>query len=103
MIEVLSEDYVRTSRAKGLTERVVVWRHALRNTLAVDDVNLGGHIAGSHHAGQHRRIEEAAEAHGDGHRDRTGKGCPDGLMRQNWRALHHAATIALQHGRDKRD
>jgi len=33
MIEVLSEDYIRTSRAKGLTERVVVWQHALRNAL----------------------------------------------------------------------
>jgi glutathione transport system permease protein len=33
MLEVLSEDYVRTARAKGSTERIVVWRHALRNAL----------------------------------------------------------------------
>lgn len=33
MVDVLSEDYVRTARAKGLTERVVVWRHAARNAL----------------------------------------------------------------------
>jgi ABC-type dipeptide/oligopeptide/nickel transport system permease component len=33
MLEVLSQDYVRTARAKGLAERVVVWRHALSNTL----------------------------------------------------------------------
>ena len=33
MLEVLSQDYVRTARAKGLSERLVVWRHALRNTL----------------------------------------------------------------------
>ncbi len=30
MLEVLSEDYIRTARAKGLSERVVVLRHALR-------------------------------------------------------------------------
>jgi peptide/nickel transport system permease protein len=33
MIEVLQEDYVRTARAKGLTERRVVWVHGLRNAL----------------------------------------------------------------------
>lgn len=33
LIEALSEDYVRTARAKGLSERVVASRHALRNAL----------------------------------------------------------------------
>ncbi len=33
MLEVLSQDYVRTARAKGLREQVVVSRHALRNAL----------------------------------------------------------------------
>ncbi len=33
MLDVLNLDYVRTARAKGLTERVVVGRHALRNAL----------------------------------------------------------------------
>ncbi len=33
MLEVLNQDYVRTARAKGLAERVVVNRHALRNAL----------------------------------------------------------------------
>jgi peptide/nickel transport system permease protein len=33
MLEVLHEDYVRTARAKGLQERVVVVRHALRSAL----------------------------------------------------------------------
>jgi peptide/nickel transport system permease protein len=33
MLEVLSQDYVRTARAKGLMERVVVLKHALRNAL----------------------------------------------------------------------
>jgi len=31
LLEVLNEDFVRTARAKGLSERAVVWRHALRN------------------------------------------------------------------------
>lgn len=33
MLEVLSQDYVRTARAKGLAERTVVWAHVLRNAL----------------------------------------------------------------------
>lgn len=33
MLNVLSEDYVRTARAKGLAERVVLFRHALRTAL----------------------------------------------------------------------
>jgi peptide/nickel transport system permease protein len=33
MLEVLNQDYVRTARAKGLTERVVLVRHALKNAL----------------------------------------------------------------------
>jgi peptide/nickel transport system permease protein len=33
MLEVLSQEYIRTARAKGLSERVVIVRHALRNGL----------------------------------------------------------------------
>jgi len=33
MVAVLSDDYVRTARAKGLSERAVLFRHALRNAL----------------------------------------------------------------------
>jgi len=33
MLEVLNADYIRTARAKGLSERVVINRHAFRNTL----------------------------------------------------------------------
>jgi peptide/nickel transport system permease protein len=33
MLEVLSADYIRTARAKGLSERVVINKHAFRNTL----------------------------------------------------------------------
>ena len=34
MLEVLSQDYVRTALAKGMTERRMIYVHALRNTLA---------------------------------------------------------------------
>jgi peptide/nickel transport system permease protein len=33
MLEVIRQDYVRTARSKGLAERAVVYRHALRNSL----------------------------------------------------------------------
>jgi peptide/nickel transport system permease protein len=33
MLEVMGQDYVRTARAKGLSDRLVVYRHALRNAL----------------------------------------------------------------------
>jgi len=33
LLEVLSQDYIRTARAKGLSERKVLWRHAIKNAL----------------------------------------------------------------------
>lgn len=33
LLEVLGQDYIRTARAKGLAERVVIWQHALKNAL----------------------------------------------------------------------
>lgn len=33
MLDVLRQDYIRTARAKGLSKRTVVWKHALRNAL----------------------------------------------------------------------
>jgi len=51
VLEVLGEDYVRTARAKGLRERVVVWRHALVNAmlpiLTVSGTALGALLGGS--------------------------------------------------------
>jgi ABC-type dipeptide/oligopeptide/nickel transport system permease component len=51
MIEVLQEDYIRTSRAKGLTERLVLWRHGLKNAMipVVTMIGLifGGMLAGA--------------------------------------------------------
>ncbi len=51
MIEVLSTDYVRTARAKGLTQRRVLIRHALQNTLipviTVVGLSVGGLLGGA--------------------------------------------------------
>jgi ABC-type dipeptide/oligopeptide/nickel transport system permease component len=33
LLEVLTQDYIRTARAKGLKERLVIYRHAIKNTL----------------------------------------------------------------------
>ena len=41
LLEVMLEDYMRTARAKGLRERVVVMRHGLRNAM-IPVVTLGG-------------------------------------------------------------
>lgn len=45
MMEVLTEDYVRTARAKGLRESVVVYRHALRNAMVPIATSLAYWIA----------------------------------------------------------
>lgn len=51
MIEVLSADYIRTARAKGLPTRIVVFKHALRNAIvpvvALAAVQLGFLLGGS--------------------------------------------------------
>jgi peptide/nickel transport system permease protein len=46
MLEVLSADYVRTARAKGLPERTVIGKHAFRNTLIPIVTLIGGMIPG---------------------------------------------------------
>jgi len=33
MLDVLTQDYIRTARSKGLAERVVLWKHAVRNAI----------------------------------------------------------------------
>jgi peptide/nickel transport system permease protein len=51
MLEVLNQDYIRTARAKGLRERLVVVRHGLRNamipTLTVIGVTFGSLLSGA--------------------------------------------------------
>jgi len=46
MLDILSEDYVRTAHAKGLTNRMVVVRHALKNALIPTVTVLGLQFAG---------------------------------------------------------
>ena len=46
MLEVLREDYIKTARMKGLRERVVIYRHALRNAL-IAPVTYMGFLFGS--------------------------------------------------------
>jgi peptide/nickel transport system permease protein len=46
MIDVLGQDYITTARAKGLSERVVVYRHALRNALLPVITLLGLSVPG---------------------------------------------------------
>jgi peptide/nickel transport system permease protein len=51
MLEVLNQDYIRTARAKGLSERTVIMRHAFRNTLipitTIVVVDIAGIIGGA--------------------------------------------------------
>ena len=46
MLDVLDQDYVLTARAKGLSERLIVWRHVLRNSLLPAVTILSGRIVG---------------------------------------------------------
>lgn len=51
LLEVMNQDYVRTARAKGLTERTVVMRHAFRNAMipvvTIVAFDVGGLIGGA--------------------------------------------------------
>jgi ABC-type dipeptide/oligopeptide/nickel transport system permease component len=51
MLEVLGQDYVRTARAKGVGERAVIYRHALRNAalpvITVTGLSLGFMLSGT--------------------------------------------------------
>lgn len=51
MLEVIRQDYVRTARAKGLAERTVIYRHALRNALipvvTITGLQFGGLLGGA--------------------------------------------------------
>lgn len=46
MLDVLDQDYVLTARAKGLSEKLIVWRHVLRNSLLPAVTILSGRIVG---------------------------------------------------------
>ncbi len=51
MLEILRQDYILTARSKGLTERIVIYKHALRNALlpvvTVIGLNFGFLLAGA--------------------------------------------------------
>ena len=51
LLEVLDQDYIRTARSKGLVERVVTYKHGLRNAfipiLTIIGLQVGGLMAGS--------------------------------------------------------
>jgi peptide/nickel transport system permease protein len=51
MLEVFSEDFIRTARSKGITERAVIVRHALKNALipiiTILGLEFGGLLAGA--------------------------------------------------------
>jgi peptide/nickel transport system permease protein len=51
MLEELNQDYIRTARAKGLSERTIIYRHALRNALVpvltVIGLQFGSLLAGT--------------------------------------------------------
>ena len=46
ILEVLHEDYITTARAKGATERIVLFRHAFRNAMLPLVTNIGLTIPG---------------------------------------------------------
>src|SRR5512138_1465020 len=46
MLEVLGQDFITTARAKGLSERVVIYKHALRNALLPVITLLGFSLPG---------------------------------------------------------
>ena len=51
MLEVLNEDYIRTARSKGLAEKIVIYRHALKNAvlpvITIFGLALGNAASGS--------------------------------------------------------
>jgi peptide/nickel transport system permease protein len=51
MLEVIGQDYIRTARAKGVSERIVIYRHALKNALipvvTVIGLEFGGFLGGA--------------------------------------------------------
>ena len=44
MLNVIHADYIRTARAKGLPERLVIFKHALRNALLPVITVIGGNL-----------------------------------------------------------
>lgn len=85
ILEVFREDYVRTGRAKGLNERVVVWRHVLKNALlpviTVSGLHLGSLLGGS------VAVEVALGVPG------LGKSLVQGMEERDWMLIQNLVLI----------
>ena len=55
MLEIMNMDYIRTARAKGLSERTVVMRHAFRNALIPIATIVAFDIGGADRRRRHHR------------------------------------------------
>jgi peptide/nickel transport system permease protein len=86
MVDVLRQDYIRTARAKGLKEKVVVWRHAFRNALfpiitmfaSVLPASIAGSVV----------IEVIFNIHG------MGKVVVDSIFRDDWPVVYAVLMLA---------
>lgn len=51
MLDIMTQDYIRTARAKGVSEKIVIYKHALKNTLipfvTIAGLQMGSLLAGS--------------------------------------------------------
>ena len=69
MLEVLRQDYIRTAWSKGLKERVVIMRHALKNAfmpiVTLVGMQLPILVGGSVYHGEHIQPAGAGSSHGD--------------------------------------
>ena len=74
MVDVLNEDYIRTARSKGLKEKYVLWRHAVKNamlpTITMMGLQIGAIVGGAiltetifAYPGIGRLIYEAVQEH----------------------------------------
>ncbi len=64
MLEVIRQDYITTARAKGLPERTVIFKHALRNALLPVITLLGMSVPGPHRRQCHLRDHLRHPRHG---------------------------------------
>jgi len=76
MLNVISEDYIRTARAKGFSDRVVYYKHALKNTLSLIFTLIATSIAGM--LGGSTIIEKVFNING------VGKLAYESLMRRDY-------------------
>ena len=71
MLEVLGQDYIRTARAKGVSEPPVVWKHALRNAsipiVTIVGIELGHAARRLRHHRDHLRVAGRGPALRAGH------------------------------------